>query len=101
MGNAVAFMAILGSTLGALGGMVGLLQFLNTRNQVRRKGDADIASVWNDLTQGALDRAYKDIKDIQTREEALVDLVQDLIGELISPNKKEIYQDKLDSIRRM
>lgn len=107
MNGPVSLVLVVISTCGGLAGIVGLLQFFNTRKQVKRKSEADIASVWNDLTEGALKSAYQRISDLEEhdrmhkrKENGLIDLVQELIRELPVANR-EPYQDRLDELRQL
>lgn len=107
MNGAVSLVLVVISACGGLAGIVGLLQFFNTRKQVKRKSEADIASVWNDLTEGALKSAYQRISNLEEadrvhkrKENGLIDLVQDLLREIPIANR-EPYQDRLDDLRAL
>lgn len=87
--------------VGGLVGIVGVLQFFNTRKQVQSKGQADIAAVWNGLTEGAMKAAENRIRNLEAKERGLINLVQLMIEDEDDLARKELYQDKLDDLRRI
>lgn len=108
MNNASTFIAIFGTAFGSLGGLLGLLQFFSTRKQVNRKGDADIASVWGDLTKGALENAFnriaeveKENKILQQKDKAYLEICTEMIDLLVDESHKRSFNAKIDAIRRM
>ncbi|QDF18571.1 hypothetical protein SEA_PUPPER_85 [Gordonia phage Pupper] len=101
-------LVLLFSSAGFLAGVLGLLQFFNTRKLVRSKSEADIASVWNDLTEGSLKNAYERITGLERenrllklREDGLYDLIHDLIREFPDPNVRGPFQAELNRLRSM
>lgn len=98
------------SALGGVAGFVTVLQFLNTRRSVKAKGEADVAAIWNDLTEGALKAANLRIEKMEERnikrdekEDLLVDLVYRMINDMsINSTLNHLeYQRDIEKIRRM